>query len=200
MDINAELSQKPSQSRTLRTRAISLAALTLSLIALPLGIHADRAGGVSITMLSPVEAAVQWNELPMPEGSVDLARFYDRPFRTLTVDIPLSANDGDLEYKLQMNAGDAVVYSWRVLEIDNPEWFYTEFHGHTEPGPDGVGDLMFYRRETGSSDNGNFVAPFEGIHGWYLQNQSEQPVVVRLDVAGFFEEIPDQVPPVPAAQ
>jgi hypothetical protein len=178
----------------------ALAALSCTLLVLPIGLNFDDAAQSGFSLWEQVSAAVQWNELPMPEGSVDIAKFYDRPFRTDTIDIPLSANDGDLEYKLQMRAGDSIVYSWRVLEIENPDWFYSEFHGHTEPNAEGVGDLMFYRRETGAVDNGAFTAPFEGIHGWYLQNQSEEPVVVRLEVAGFYDLIPDQVPPVPAGE
>jgi len=137
-----------------------------------------------------LSAQVQWNEMPMPDGT---AHFYDVPFRTDTIDIPLEGNDGDLEYKLQMKAGDSIVYSWEVLEGENPDFFYSEFHGHTEP-VNGAGDLMFYRKETGSAENGAFTAPFEGIHGWYLQNQNLGPVVVRLRVAGYYELVPDQLP------
>ena len=172
----------------------AVAILALVLLVLPVEVRFDPASFERLIGLDRLAAATEWTELAMPEGGVDIARFYDRPYRTDTIDIPLAAEDGDLEYKLQMREGDAIVYSWRVLEIDNPDWFYSEFHGHTEPTPDGVGEVMFYRRESGSSDNGSFVAPFEGIHGWYLQNQTEHPVVVRLDVAGFYEVIPDQIP------
>jgi hypothetical protein len=34
------------------------------------------------------------------------------------------------------------------------------------------------------------VAPFDGIFGWYLQNQSEAPVTIKLDLAGFYQLIP----------
>jgi hypothetical protein len=30
------------------------------------------------------------------------------------------------------------------------------------------------------------VAPFDGIHGWYFQNQSDKKVVVHLKLSGFF--------------
>jgi len=194
MNVKMNPIEAPAQRTRTRIRSTAtIAALSLVLLAAPIGLR-HEAGSGGLFGLMEVAAAVQWNEMPMPEGSADLTRSFDRPYRTDTIDIPLGANDGDLEYKLNMRAGDAVVYSWRVLEIDNPDWFYSEFHGHTEPDAEGVGDLMFYRKETGSADNGYFVAPFEGIHGWYLQNQSENPVVVRLEVAGFYEVIPDQVP------
>ena len=37
---------------------------------------------------------------------------------------------------------------------------------------------------------GTLVAPFTGIHGWYLRNDTEAPIVVRLKVAGFYELLP----------
>ena len=196
MDSETQNTQPPSKRSILGMLTGSLAVATLALLffVLPVEYQYDPTGVGSLLGLDDLAAATEWTELEMPEGGVDIARFYDQPFRTDTIDIPLEAEDGDLEYKLMMREGDSVVYSWRVLEIDNPDWFWSEFHGHTEPTPGEVGDVMFYRRETGASDNGSFVAPFEGIHGWYLQNQTEYPVVVRLEVAGFYEVIPDQIP------
>jgi Tfp pilus assembly protein PilX len=31
------------------------------------------------------------------------------------------------------------------------------------------------------------VLAISGIHGWYLRNDDERPIVVRLKVAGFYE-------------
>ena len=59
----------------------------------------------------------------------------------------------------------------------------TEFHGHTKQ-VDGVGDLMFYSKTGGSPQSGVFTAPWDGIHGWYLKNDSPKDVVVKL--AGFY--------------
>ena len=198
MDKGSRKVQREAKGSAARKLAVPLAGSVIAVIVLALPVQfqpfSEGFGGTLVP--SRLAAAVQWNEIPMPEAGAAIARSHDRPFRIDTIDIPLEAEDGDLEYKLSMRAGDAIVYSWRVLEIENPEWFWSEFHGHTEP-VDGAGDLMFYRRETGDEDSGHFVAPFEGIHGWYLQNQSTQPVIVRLQVAGFYELIPDQVPPLP---
>ena len=194
------IDENPTEQPTKRTiwrmlgGALTVATLALVLFVLPVEFKYDPTGFGRLVGLDQLAAATEWTEVEMPEGGVNIVHFYDTPFRTDTVDIPLGGNDGDLEYKLRMKEGDSVVYSWRVLEIDNPEWFYSEFHGHTETPTGGVGEVMFYRRETGSTENGTFIAPFEGIHGWYLQNQSENPVVVRLELAGFYEVIPDQIP------
>jgi hypothetical protein len=63
---------------------------------------------------------------------------------------------------------------------------YAESRGRTEP-VNGAGDLMFYRKATGATERGVLTAPFTGIHGWYLRNDGELPIVVRLKVAGFYE-------------
>ena len=60
-----------------------------------------------------------------------------------------------------------------------------EFHGHTEQ-VDGAGDLMFYAKTGGSPQSGTFTAPWDGIHGWYLKNDSTKDVVVKLELAGFY--------------
>ena len=139
-----------------------------------------------------IAGQVRWNEVPAPTGDRAIARSFPTAFRTDTIDIPIRGNDGDLEYKVGMKAGDTVVYSWEVMQTIMAEELSSEFHGHTEP-VQGAGTLMYYRKATGTSDHGTLTAPFEGIHGWYLQNQSERPVVIRLRMAGFYTLIPDQI-------
>jgi len=150
------------------------------------------AGAIAASVLvPPASAQTQWNEIPAPTGKEALARTYPAGYRTDVIDVPIRGNDGDLEYKIHMKSGGTVVYSWEVRNLAKPEEFYTEFHGHTEP-VGGRGDLMFYEKGTGAKASGALVAPWEGIHGWYWQNQSVAPVVVRLRLAGFYELVPGQ--------
>jgi hypothetical protein len=100
--------------------------------------------------------------------------------------IPVPANS-DLEHKISMNEGDIVVYSWEVA-MANPELLTAEFHGHTERVGDAPGTVMFYKIHTGGKESGSLKAPFTGIHGWYLNNESSQDIVVELKVAGFYNE------------
>ena len=112
-------------------------------------------------------------------------REYSADYRTDVIDIPLEPL-GELEYKLGLNEGDSIVYQWDAVDLKDVEMLYAEFHGHTEPVGN-VGDLMYYRKASGGTERGTLVAPFTGIHGWYLRNDGEQPIVVRLKVAGFYE-------------
>jgi hypothetical protein len=129
--------------------------------------------------------------LPPSDASGALARFYPVAFRTDTVEIPLAAAgdaDGtdDLEWKVRMRDGGTLVYSWSVDA--SAEEFYADMHGESAPTPEVK--VVTYHKGTGIGSNGAIVAPFDGIHGWYLQNQAERPVIVRLKLSGFYE-LPD---------
>ena len=69
--------------------------------------------------------------------------------------------------------------------LSDPKLMLTEFHGHTEQ-VNGIGDLMFYSKTGGTPESGVFTAPWDGIHGWYLKNDSPKDVVVTLELAGFY--------------
>ena len=134
------------------------------------------------TLVGVASSQVEWNELPLADG---VFRVYSAEYRTDVIDIPLEPLE-ELEYKLGLNEGDSIVYQWDAVDLKDPEKLYAEFHGHTPP-VDNVGDLMFYRKATGGTERGTLVAPFTGIHGWYLRNDGEEPIIVRLKVAGFYE-------------
>jgi hypothetical protein len=124
------------------------------------------------------------------------ARYYKGGYRSDFVEIPLtvagSAERGEeLEYKVRMKAGDTLAYSWSVDGIANPEEFYYDFHGEA-PAKDAGAEatVIEYRQATGTQSHGTLVAPFDGVFGWYLQNQSEKPVVVHLKMSGFYTLVP----------
>ncbi len=152
----------------------------------PLGI--GKATGLS-RLWAPEEVKVA-----ATAGNQPLARAYPTPFRTDEVVIKLDTPDNpeglsELEYKVHVKAGGTYVYSWAVEGIGIPEEFYYDFHGHTLTKPGEKMTVSTYKQATGSKANGALVAPFDGIHGWYLQNQSETPVQVRLHIAGFYDLI-----------
>ena len=140
---------------------------------------------VGLTLATAASSQVEWNEMPLADG---VFREYTTDYRTDVIDIPLGSLE-ELEYKLGLNEGDSIVYQWDAVDLKDPALLYAEFHGHTEP-VNNVGDLMFYRKATGATERGKLVAPFTGIHGWYLRNDTEAPIVVRLKVAGFYELLP----------
>jgi hypothetical protein len=132
---------------------------------------------------------------PVPD-LVSPADEYLAPFRSDTLIIPLAAGgDGahrdELEYKVRLKKGASFIYGWQVVGTKNPDEFYYDFHGEA-PGTGSSKEVLvkIYRQANGIQANGALRAPFDGIHGWFLQNQSAQPVTVRLRLAGFYELIP----------
>jgi hypothetical protein len=172
---------------------VSMRTLTISLILL-LGVSACGGGenpaeadpqGTAAAPQAPPPPASPWNELPLAPNT-----FFDQTgtYRTDTIDIPLGPG-GELEYKVDLEEGAAIVYQWNALNLTDPEQLWSEFHGHTERVGNAQGDLMFYRNAAGASEQGLLVAPFKGIHGWYLRNDSDENITVRLEVAGYYELI-----------
>lgn len=131
---------------------------------------------------TPVPPAVDgWREYPLRDGVISIQ---PAKWRTDTVDVRVPAGKG-LEYKLTMKKGEGLVYDVSYGALADPSQMLTEFHGHT-PQVNGVGDLMFYSKTGGSPQSGVFTAPWDGIHGWYLKNDSPREVVVTLKLAGFY--------------
>lgn len=127
-----------------------------------------------------------WVELPLADGVLNTQ---PNAWRTDVFEIPVAANGGELEYKFAMREGEGFVYAVTYENLIYADEFTVEFHGHTEKGPDGIGDLMFYSVTEGRSENGVFTAPFAGNHGWYLKNDSDEQVTVRLRLAGFYDVV-----------
>ncbi len=129
-----------------------------------------------------VPAAVNgWREYPLRDGVISIQ---PAKWRTDKILVPVRAGQG-LEYKLTMKKGEGLVYNISYGALSDPKLMVVEFHGHTKQ-VDGVGDLMFYSKTGGSPESGVFTAPWDGIHGWYLKNNSPKDVVAILELAGFY--------------
>jgi hypothetical protein len=171
--------------------AALLGAGTLALSACRREAATDEAVPTETAAVEPTRPAPVngWREYPLRDGVIS---FQPGKWRADTIDIPVAAG-GELEYKLSMKKGQGLVYAISYGDIGHPGLMVSEFHGHTEKGADGTGDLMYYSKTGGSAENGVFQAPWDGIHGWYLKNDSKKDVVVKLAVAGFYERT-DQAP------
>ncbi|HEY9255991.1 MAG TPA: hypothetical protein VIP30_15800 [Stenotrophomonas sp.] len=82
------------------------------------------------------------------------------------------------EIKAHLKQGAGVVYRWKAsgdVAVD--------MHGER---PDVKGAWTSYAVEPAQRQaEGTFIAPFDGTHGWYWQNRSDQPVDVEVEVVGF---------------
>jgi hypothetical protein len=188
--------------------ALIVATIIVVCFVLPAEFHLDPTGvgrlsGVSRLAgpktVSATEAAATAGAASTPgvaSSAGVAARYYNGGYRSDFVDIPLKVSGtpegGDeLEYKVRMKAGATLAYSWSAVGVANPDEFYFDFHGEApakDPGAQGT--VVEYRQATGTQSHGTLVAPFDGVFGWYLQNQSEKPVVVHLKISGFYDLVP----------
>lgn len=145
----------------------------------------NRAAGMTVMLLLLVsceQEAVDWIDIPL----ADNVFFQERPeFRTDVIEIPLFALS-DLEYKLDMKQGAAISYQWEARNLPESELLLAEFHGHTIRTSEAPGDVMFYKVGRYESSEGYMVAPFDGIHGWYFSNESNEDISIILTVSGFY--------------
>lgn len=141
----------------------------------------------TLGLLASVSAAAQqteWRDVPLSDNTWFEANAEYRSAQ-YTIEVPaLSA----LEYKIGMEEGAVVAYRW-TTDMAEPDLLNVEFHGHTEPAPGEPGDVMFYTVHQNGEESGALKAPFTGVHGWYLENNSEEDIEIELEVAGFYSEL-----------
>ena len=129
----------------------------------------------------------QWDEV---ESNDDIYQGQENDFKQESFEIVLEAQEA-IEYKFDMKKNDSIVYQW-TSNIESAELLPVEFHGHTHINPDSdseiLGTLIFYKKHSDGEEKGSLTAPFDGIHGWYVENNSDQEITIKLDVAGWYEK------------
>jgi hypothetical protein len=137
-----------------------------------------------ISLVACSRSEEDWMKVPLAENTYFDS---DKAYRESEYEI-LVLNQSAREFKLALDEGDAITYRWTV-EMESPELLTVEFHGHTHRVGDEPGTVMFYKIHNDGQESGALIAPFDGIHGWYLNNDSPEDITIRLEVAGFFEDV-----------
>jgi len=106
---------------------------------------------------------------------------YSKREDTITVAIP--AEKG-IEYKFKSLKHGSTKYEWST----DKGIVYIDFHGEVkqENPPKNV----FYESYTLAYSNnmaGTLTAPFEGKHGWYFRNETNEDIVVTIRLNGQYE-------------
>ena len=87
-----------------------------------------------------------------------------------------------VEYKYQLEQGATMVYSWTASA-----GLLDDFHGERRDRSEARGSAEeSFDKQDRRQSSGSFVAPFPGIHGWYWENPSADPIKLRLTSAGFY--------------
>jgi hypothetical protein len=85
-----------------------------------------------------------------------------------------------MEYKYRMEKGASFVYTWTSTGRVN-----FDFHGEPRGAPQGYAES--YQMGEGDKASGSFFAPTPGIHGWFWENLSTDPITVTLTSTGFYD-------------
>ena len=98
------------------------------------------------------------------------ARILLQPFRMESLDLTV-ASDGELNYRVGMQAGATLVYAWSTA--DKRDTLIYQFSG---------------RETTGASEaHSAFVAQSSGWYRWRWKNRSSHPVAIHLKLTGYYE-------------
>ena len=174
--------------------AVVAATVVFAIAVLPAEFRLDPTGVGRVLGLDRLAGPVEVEAVAVaPEGG-SATYMADVPFRSDTIDIPLrragALFQDETEFKMRLKQGAVVVYSWSVPQVTVHDEFYYEFHGHSVPEAGSQNPEIKVTRlqeDVGPSANGALIAPYDGLWGWYLQNQSGGPVVVKLRIAGYYE-------------
>lgn len=121
--------------------------------------------------------------VPLPNPNVFQAADHPPEERTMQIEIDAGLQT---EIKTVLSEGKMILYSWSVDRGD----LYVDFHGHDpEVGNDFW--VRYEEQQEGADGKGSLVAPFSGEHGWYWLNYNEFPVVITLNVVGYYDDIVD---------
>jgi len=134
---------------------------------LPLGVV-----GQQVAALDNAAQSRQSTATPIVAGE-------DHAFHEETVAFAIAPHEF-MEYKYRLDKGKVLLYSWTATTAVN-----YELHAEPDGAPSGYAESYEKRTETRAA-SGTLTAPFSGIHGWYWENPSNQPVTVTLKSAGFY--------------
>jgi hypothetical protein len=176
----------PSRRKLAVTTALAVAGATVILVTLVLPaeyaidpLHTGRALGLTRIAAPPTavaEPAAPAGQalVPVQNGPIGV---YSRPYQTDAVQFVLGPYDF-VEYKYHLEKGATMVFSWTssapVLH---------DFHGDPADAPDAP---VSFEKKDRREASGAFTAPFTGIHGWYWENPTAEPVTITLTSGGFY--------------
>lgn len=160
------------------------AGLILVMFVLPAEYGVDPLGTgtwFGLTELGQTGKQIEALEAAVPDTAAQATTVVgqDTAFKSETVDFAIAPRQG-MEYKYRLDNGEALLYSWTATGPVN-----VEFHAEPDGAPRGYAQT-YEKADRQTSAAGTLTAPFPGIHGWYWENTTDQPVTVTLSSAGYY--------------
>lgn len=186
----AQISPSPSTLAKATGGAMIAAAAILTLFVLPAeyGIDPTGAGtalGLTGMVSGKAEAApvapapAKASDMPTPtKASISKST----PWRQDEMTITLPPHSGQ-EVKAHMQKGDSFIFEWKSSGPIKAEMHGEELNAADDAFTD------YWKELEISGGQGDFTAPFAGIHGWYFRNKGETPVTVTVKTVGFYKDL-----------
>ena len=165
-------SQQPRSLWSLSLGAVAAAAFAMVLFVLPAEYDIDPTGLGEVMGIKGM-SGYQVGALTTLDAGVyqDRASFWLAPFESV-------------EYKYTLSEGQSMVFDW-YTESDLAADVIFEMHSEINADPE---QSVTFELNRGDSQRGSFVAPFNGVHGWYWENRGVGEVEVVLQATGFFSK------------
>jgi hypothetical protein len=166
-----ELSGKSLAKITSATFVVAL--LALLLFVLPAEFDTDPTGVGEMLGIKGMAGYSVGALSTQPQAYVDDVREFELgPFESV-------------EYKYTLAAGQSMVFGWQAQTFSG-QLSEVVFDFHSEEEGTDPEDAVTFDIGRATQRQGNFVAPFGGIHGWYWENRGTELVTVRLQSSGFY--------------
>ena len=150
----------------------------------PTGI--GRAMGLTALSATDAEAAKLPDGAAAPEPVIQTpaqtVAKSEVPFRSDEMSLTLQPDEGS-EIKSTMLEGEQIVFTW----LTEGGAVNVDMHGEKPNAGDQF--TSYWKAKQVTSDQGSFIAPFDGTHGWYWRNRGDKPVTVKVKVSGFYEKL-----------
>jgi hypothetical protein len=138
-----------------------------------------KRGQTRTDVLFPLDAAATPDEATL-RATLAASNIAERPgaqLRTDRFEITLQPYES-IELKYDLAEGAPMIFAWKATAP-----VHVDMHSHPFDGGEEMTE-SFVIEDKLPSQTAVYVAPFEGIHGWYWQNRNLDEVTLTLDTTG----------------
>lgn len=181
---NSNRADLPSSAQLVRSTILSVVAAAALLIVfiLPSEYGVDPTGIGSVLGITQTADTRQAEGETSPGESGSIASTVDLPQERRSDEVTVTLAPGEAaEVKLVMIAGGVASYEWSA------DKGYLNFDMHAE-GSEGQ-SISYKQGRAAFSDSGDLEAAFDGNHGWYWRNRSDETLTITLKAEGEFSDI-----------
>jgi len=84
-----------------------------------------------------------------------------------------------IEFKYELATGASMLYDWKASAP-------VIFNLHTDPAGKPEDASESFEKGEAAEKQGAYVAPYDGLHGWYWENPGGGEITLHLSAIGFF--------------